>query len=322
MRVTLKDVAKLAGVNFTLVSKYLNASSQARMRPETRERIDRAIRTLGYRPSAPARALRNGRSRIIGMVSGDLTNAFWAHFASCAMRFLRERGYQLLLAVRDSDASPEPLEFLVDRGVDGVILSGADLPRERSIPCPFVVHDTAAADCGGVVNPDIGPALDQALGAVRGRIAALLPQGSVWNDFFPTAAARRGIAAELCPVSLDPEKRRGQLEKVRAAAPEWLLVSGWHTLTQLQEILRERPIADPPKLIVHANCRGPFMAAPEIACAVVSSTTRLIGEACAMLLERIDRGAAEPEVRKIPCRCVKPDDAEFRALSARHFQLS
>ena len=93
-------------------------------------------------------------------------------------------------------------------------------------------------------------------------------------------------------------------------------------MTQLQEILQERPDFDRPKLIVHANCRGPFMAMPEIACAVVSSTTRLIGEACAMLLERIDRGAAEPEMRKIPCRCVRSDDAEFRALSARHFQLN
>ena len=43
MQPTLKDVAKLAGVSFTLVSKYLNRNPQARMTPETRERIDRAI---------------------------------------------------------------------------------------------------------------------------------------------------------------------------------------------------------------------------------------------------------------------------------------
>ena len=95
MRPTLKDVAQAAGVNFTLVSKYLNGDPQARMKPETRERIRRAVETLRYRPSAPARALRSGRSRIVGMVSGDLTNAFWAHFAGCAMRRLKERGYQL-----------------------------------------------------------------------------------------------------------------------------------------------------------------------------------------------------------------------------------
>lgn len=322
MRITLKDVAKLAGVNFTLVSKYLNASSQARMRPETRMRIEQAIRTLGYRPSAPARALRSGRSRIIGMVSGDLTNAFWAHFASCAMRFLRERGYQLLLAVRDSDATPEPLEFLCDRGVDGIIVSGADLPQDYNIPCPFVVHDTMSADRGYVVNPDIGPALAQALAQVRGRITALLPKNSVWNEFFPNAAARYGLDARISTVSLDPNVRFGELLELCGGSPEWLLVSGWHTLTQLQDILRHGYSAERPKLIVYANCRGMFMGAPEIACAVSSSATRLVHEVCSLLLELVGNGMAEPGVRKIPCRCVMPGSDDFSALCTQYFQLS
>ncbi len=75
MRPTLKDVAEKAGVNFTLVSKYINGNPQARMTPETRERIDSAIRELNYRPSASARALRIGRNRTIGMVSGEIGRA-------------------------------------------------------------------------------------------------------------------------------------------------------------------------------------------------------------------------------------------------------
>ena len=320
-RVTLKDVARLAGVNFTLVSKYLNDSSQARMKPETRERIGRAIEVLKYRPSASARALRSGRSRIVGMVSGDLRNAYWAHFASCAMRYLRGLDYQLLLAVRDSDASPEPLDFLVDRGVDGIIISGADLPPGYVAPCPMVVHDTASRG-GNVVNPDIAPALDEALAGVRGRITALLPPNSVWREVFADAVARHGLAGELRTVPLAPEKRPEVLRQVCRSGPDWMLVGGWHTLTQLLELLHGEFAGIHPKIIAHANCRGMFMAAPEMACAVVSSTTALVRESCALLLDRIAAPGVAADVKKLPCRCVVSGCAEFRMLYAPHFELT
>ncbi len=85
MSVTLKDVAKVAGVNFTLVSKLIN-NPDVRIRPETRERILKAIRDLNYHPSRSARALRLGRSDLLGLVSGDLTNAYFAHYADAAKR--------------------------------------------------------------------------------------------------------------------------------------------------------------------------------------------------------------------------------------------
>jgi len=323
MRPTLKDVAELAGVNFTLVSKFLNGDPHARMKPETRERIRRAVETLRYRPSAPARALRSGRSRIVGMVSGDLTNAFWAHFAGCAMRCLKERGYQLLLAVRDSDATPEPLEFLVDRGADGIIISGADLPGNLTLPCPVVVHDTCASG-RDAVNPDIAPALDRVLGMVRGRIAALLPENSVWNGVFPAAAARRGLDAAVCGMPLAPEKRPERLREVCRSAPEWLLASGWHTLTQLRELLVEEFPAYRPKIIACANCRGEFLNAPGIACAVAFSSSELIRELCALLLGRIENGGVSTggETRLIPCRCLDAGSREFEKLRTRGFCLT
>lgn len=55
MRVTLKDVARLANVNFTLVSKYINQTPGVRMRPETRQRIESAIHELKYQPITVAR---------------------------------------------------------------------------------------------------------------------------------------------------------------------------------------------------------------------------------------------------------------------------
>ena len=61
MRVTLKDIAVRAGVSKSLVSMYLNGNPAARLQPETKERIDRAIEEFGYRPSFAAQALAQGR---------------------------------------------------------------------------------------------------------------------------------------------------------------------------------------------------------------------------------------------------------------------
>jgi DNA-binding LacI/PurR family transcriptional regulator len=256
------------------------------------------------------------------MVSGDLRNAYWAHFASCAMRYLQEHDYQLLLAVRDSDASPEPLEFLVDRGVDGIIISGSDLPEHNVSPCPIVVHDTAAA-IGDAVNPDFAPALDMALEKVRGRIAALFHANSAWSAVFPKVAARRGLDVVVHTVSLDPERRRTELRDVCRSTPEWMFVGGWHTLTQLQELMREEFPQYHPRIIAHANCRGEFLNAPEIACAIASSSSQLIREVCSMLLERIENGGSPAaEMRKIPCRCIGSGRGEFRALCTRNFELT
>ena len=76
MRTTLKDVAKEAGISFTLVSKYLSHNPDARMRQETKRRIDEAVKKLNYRPSAiaPRKSRDNfrmsSRSRIAHTLAG------------------------------------------------------------------------------------------------------------------------------------------------------------------------------------------------------------------------------------------------------------
>ena len=67
----MADVAKLAGVSHQTVSRVINGSSH--VRPETRQRVEAAMRHLDYRPSSVARALVTGRSRTLGVVSFDTT---------------------------------------------------------------------------------------------------------------------------------------------------------------------------------------------------------------------------------------------------------
>ena len=321
MKPTLKDVAKLAGVNFTLVSKYLNHSSQARMTPETRARIDSALKELNYRPSASARTLRSGKSRTIGLVCGDLTNAYSAHFANLILNFLREHGYQLLIAVRGSEADCTALDFLTDRDVDGLILSGADLPENYFPKLPTAVYDTSV-NRGSVMNPDLGRSLDAALAAVNGRIAGLFFRNSAWNGAFQLAAHRRGLDAEARILPFDLETRATELRKVCQEKPEWILTSGWQTLLMLQDLLGDEFPGYHPHLLVHANCRGPFMNAPEIAGVIHSNTSDMVRELCTMLLGQIENSGSVPESRLFPTVFRPAGSPEFEALKTRHFQLT
>src|SRR4051795_11493842 len=70
-RPVMSDVARLAGVSHQTVSRVINDSRH--VRAETRERVERAMRELGYRPNSVARALVTGRSWTLGVVSFDTT---------------------------------------------------------------------------------------------------------------------------------------------------------------------------------------------------------------------------------------------------------
>lgn len=64
-RVTIKDVAKAADVSIKTVSNVIN--NTGRMRPDTRQRVEGAMRQLGYTVNLSARAIRSGGTRLIGL---------------------------------------------------------------------------------------------------------------------------------------------------------------------------------------------------------------------------------------------------------------
>ena len=71
-RATIRDVAEAAGVSTVTVSRVVNASEL--VQPETRARVERAMRELGYVPNLAAQAMRTNATRTIGFVVPDLTN--------------------------------------------------------------------------------------------------------------------------------------------------------------------------------------------------------------------------------------------------------
>lgn len=76
-RLTIKDIAKMAGVSHTTVSRALNGAQN--IRPETYAKIMELCRTTGYTPNAAARQLKRSDSGAIGIIVPDISNAFSAN---------------------------------------------------------------------------------------------------------------------------------------------------------------------------------------------------------------------------------------------------
>ena len=121
---TLKDVAVLANVDVSTVSRALNNTSY--VHPDTKERVYAAAKELGYRPNAIARALRQGRSHIIGVVVPRLHLTIFSEILQGIEAEAQKLGYMTTVCVTEDDPKIEKdrLNRLRSSGVDGIIIAG------------------------------------------------------------------------------------------------------------------------------------------------------------------------------------------------------
>jgi len=90
MAVTLQDVAKLAGVSRSAVSRTFTAG--ASVSPKMRARVEQAAAELGYSPNALASSLTTGRTKLIGLVSNNFHNPIFLQVFDKFTRALQDRG--------------------------------------------------------------------------------------------------------------------------------------------------------------------------------------------------------------------------------------
>ncbi|MEO1531178.1 MAG: LacI family DNA-binding transcriptional regulator [Pseudomonadota bacterium] len=123
-RSTLRDVARRSGVSVATVSRVLNAPM--RVSQATRERVQSAITELRFFPSAAARAINSGRTRLVGALVPTLDNAIFARFLEALEGGLAERGLSLVVATTNGDPEREAAkaQSLIDCGAEGLVLSG------------------------------------------------------------------------------------------------------------------------------------------------------------------------------------------------------
>lgn len=129
--VSIVDVANLAQVSVTTISRVLNGSSHP-VSEETRERVLEAARSLNYQPNALARAMITRATHIVGVIIGDATDPYFAAIVRGVEDVARQQGY--LVIVCNSDRLPDIelqyLQTLSSYQVDGVIFAGGGLTDE------------------------------------------------------------------------------------------------------------------------------------------------------------------------------------------------
>ncbi|WP_075183111.1 substrate-binding domain-containing protein [Pantoea sp. 1.19] len=127
-RVTISDIAALAGVSKATASLVLNGrGKELRVAQETRERVLTIARQQHYQASIHARLLRDNRSYTLGLVVPEITNYGFAIFSHELENLCREAGLQLLISCSDENPGQESVVVnnLIARQVDGLIVASS-----------------------------------------------------------------------------------------------------------------------------------------------------------------------------------------------------
>ncbi len=125
MRVSIKDIARAAGVSHSTVSRALSDSPL--ITAETKAQIKRIAREMGYTPDARARSLVMGETRTVGVVVTTIADPFMAPVVQGIESTAYENGYSVILASANSDPARElaAVEMLQSKRVDGVIVTAS-----------------------------------------------------------------------------------------------------------------------------------------------------------------------------------------------------
>lgn len=125
MAFTIKDVARLANVSTTTVSRVINNKTES-ISDDTRKRIQEIIKENNYQPSSIARGLVTKKTRTIGLIIPDISNPFFSDIVRGGEDEASKRGYNVFLCNSDyrEEKEVEYIGILNEKCVDGIIFTG------------------------------------------------------------------------------------------------------------------------------------------------------------------------------------------------------
>lgn len=151
MSVTTNDIAKICQVSRTTVLRALN--NQGRISEETKERILKTAKELGYRPDLLARGLVKGRTMYIGVGVFDVKNQYFAQMLSAIETEAQKQGYSVNITLHDKNKTKEIelIRKLADYHMDGLILSPVNEGEEfahflKNLGIPLVIIGNKVSD--------------------------------------------------------------------------------------------------------------------------------------------------------------------------------
>jgi DNA-binding LacI/PurR family transcriptional regulator len=150
-KVTSMEVAKLAGVSQSAVSRVFTPGASASKK--TVEKVRKAADKLGYRPNVLARAMVSGKSKLIGVIVAYLDNQFYPDVLEKLTNSLQAEGYHVLVFMASQTAGniDKVVEEILDFQVDGIIAASVALSSDLSERCrkagvPMVLFNRSQDD--------------------------------------------------------------------------------------------------------------------------------------------------------------------------------
>jgi len=314
--VKIVDVAKRAGVSTASVSRVI--SGHPGISDELRERVNVAVKALGYRPDLAARRLRSGRTDTLGLIVSDIRNPFFTEVSRAVEDVAYQNGMRVLLCNADEDPDKEAfyLEMMRDENVSGVILSPTlallKSLRPANYPFPLVLVDRCErdTDADAVVldNFDAGYRLTEHL-ITQGCQRIVFLYGSVGStgpqrhQGYLAAMAAANLAPEAEPIAPRSERARevASLLLQRNPLPDALVASSGLVLLGIAEAVKAAGVKVPGDIAIAGFDDLPWtsLVTPDIT--VIRQPTNEIGQtALRLLLERVTQ--PERAVRRVVLR--------------------
>lgn len=230
--VTIIDIAKQAKVSKSTVSLVINNSPL--VRPTSRQRVEQAIKELGYRPNLAARRLKGGASWTIGIIVPNIENPFFSELLLGVESIMDEAGYSCFIASSQDDSEKEKLllERMMARGCDAFIAVPSctdgkyynSLPEQNYPPMTLVSRCPKGCRLDAILPDNYNGSyeLGKHIAALRRPVAAI-------SSFLPgnttTSSRLNGLRKSLSEngINLNPEWLFPVNELTRA---EGLRISG------------------------------------------------------------------------------------------------
>lgn len=196
---TIVDVAKLAGVSKSTVSRFI--SGKGYVAKDVQKRLEKAIETLNYVPNEVARSLTQKKSKLIGLLLPDISNPFFPTLAKGVEAYFYEAGYQVILGnvMNNSDIEERYVEAFAMQNVAGIITANSENPNSKlkTFNNPVVMTDRAyqASEYGVVSDDYLGGKLSAQAILKTGPRHVLVVKGP--DNLTSIAARFKGMVDEL-----------------------------------------------------------------------------------------------------------------------------
>ena len=324
--VTLRDVARAAGVSVATASKALNG--QGRMADETRERIRQAAKALGFRPNGLAQSLSRQRSFTVGLLTNDTYGRFTLPVMAGISDALVDNGVSVFLCNIEDDPrlAQTHVDAMLEKRVDGIIASGKRIDRHLpvdlsnlGIPVIYAFTEPDPDSIGFVSDDEAGArlAVEHLVRLGRRRIAHVTGPASfrvvhqrakAYRDVLREAGLEEPEQGVLTGTWIEAwgHEATGYLFDGIGRPPDAVFCGNDQIARGVVDALRERGRRVPDDVAVIGFDNWEIVAAatrPPLT--TVDMNLKDLGrEAGLTLLKLVDRASIEPGIRKLPCRLV------------------